>query len=114
MRSKTQSSTASQPELTNPPTSHAEEIQNPTPASNVQDQVGESAEPANNQFPRDQFMSGTMPHDGFFAMNQEMGYDPEQVAYSFADNDMWELMFADAGFRINEGVFMNDNTMMDS
>ena len=43
-----------------------------------------------------------------------MGYDPKQVAYSFVDNDMWELMFADAGFRINQGVFMNDNTMMDS
>ena len=26
--------------------------------------------------------------------------------YSFSDNEMWEKMFAEAGFRLNDGVFM--------
>ena len=26
--------------------------------------------------------------------------------YAFSDNEMWEKMFAEAGFRLNDGVFM--------
>jgi hypothetical protein len=40
--------------------------------------------------------------------NAVMGieYENEIGNYGFADNDVWEFIFADAGFRINDGVFM--------
>ena len=39
---------------------------------------------------------------------EEQLSDQSQVigSYAFSDNDMWEKMFAEAGFRLNDGVFM--------
>ncbi|KAH7310292.1 fungal-specific transcription factor-like protein [Rhexocercosporidium sp. MPI-PUGE-AT-0058] len=39
----------------------------------------------------------------------QMGIQSEVVGnYAFSDNEMWEKMFAEAGFRLNDGVFMPD------
>lgn len=47
--------------------------------------------------------NGAMP-----MQNPGPGYQVEFGNYAFTDNQIWEPMFADAGFRINEGVFMPD------
>jgi hypothetical protein len=36
---------------------------------------------------------------------------PEMICnYTFSDDEMWEKMFAEAGFRLNDGVFMPEAT----
>lgn len=40
---------------------------------------------------------------------EQIGAHSEIIGnYDFSDNDMWEKMFAEAGFRLNDGVFMPD------
>ncbi|KAL3419510.1 fungal specific transcription factor domain-containing protein [Phlyctema vagabunda] len=40
-----------------------------------------------------------------------MGYDNEMSAWTFENNDRWEEMFATAGYRIYDGVFVPDDAM---
>lgn len=41
---------------------------------------------------------------------EDIGMPLEMGNYAFSDNEMWEKMFAEAGFRLNDGVFMPEAT----
>lgn len=51
----------------------------------------------------------TMAATNMPIQNQGVGYQVDFGNYAFTDNEIWEPMFADAGFRINEGQFMPDD-----
>ena len=47
-------------------------------------------------------------HSGITDNHNDFGYS------TFADDGMWETLFANAGFRINDGVFLPDDTVDNS
>lgn len=55
------------------------------------------------------YMAGTDTMDMESGIMQaDTGFFPEMGNFVFSDNEMWEKMFAQAGFRLNDGVFMPD------
>ncbi|RDW84488.1 hypothetical protein BP6252_02078 [Coleophoma cylindrospora] len=46
-----------------------------------------------------------------YANNAGMGYETELSGWNFDNNDQWEAMFANAGYRIYDGVFMPEDAM---
>jgi len=88
-----------------PPTSHHND--QPTQSSSANLDNGSSSS---------YLTSRTSGSNGPEAMDMENGGRGEEGQigghsevvgnYAFSDNEMWEKMFAEAGFRLNDGVFM--------
>ena len=51
---------------------------------------------------------GTAANEGMFV---PVDYQPDLGNWTFENEDMWQELFASAGYRINEGIFIQDATM---
>lgn len=49
--------------------------------------------------------------DNFYTNTAGIGYETELSGWNFDNNDQWETMFANAGYRIYDGVFMPEDAM---
>lgn len=83
----------------------------PQPAGNEHSQVAPATNTANPVNGSAYLTRKTSPEHDPEAMDLESGVieetciPSEMESFAFSDTEMWEKMFAEAGFRLNDGVF---------